>query len=156
MALRRKNEDGGGLCFKSKPRKSSFQSPTTRFPTLFYYFSKCNRCPTTSNWQKKHLKSVPLIYSFRYYSFPFSIWIFMRLFWPEAFIIKHTLFHDTRKTFVGFCASTFVASISPCLSNGGHWCFPVQSSQMEFFFLQLLLLLLIRENPWLPHPFLPP
>lgn len=74
----------------------------------------------------------------RYFLFQiFSVGILSSgLFWPKAFIIKHTLFHDTSGGICGVLCVHFplrFISLFLVYLTGGHWCFPVQSSQMDFF-----------------------
>jgi hypothetical protein len=89
----------------------------------------------------------------RYFLFQiFSVGILSSgLFWPKAFIIKHTLFHDTSGGIRGvLCVHFPLRFISLFLVYlGGSLVFSSSIVSDGFFCFSF------RENPWLPHTHTP-
>lgn len=138
-------------CFKSKPRKILLYSDF--FPPIFQFLFNPKR-RLTDEKKASQVGCIECIPS-RYFLFQiFSVGIFSSgLFWPnhnQAYIVP---WHSGDICGV-LCVHFPLRFISLFLVlTGGHWCFPVQSSQMDFLFV-----FSFRENPWLPqtHPLFTP
>jgi hypothetical protein len=128
---------GGGLSVNvSNPNQEKSSFLQRHFPPIFRFLFNPKR-RLTDEKKASQVGCVECIPS-RYFLFQiFSVGILSSgLFWPKAFIIKHTLFHDTSGGICGVLCVHFplrFISLFLVYLTGGHWCFPVQSSQMDFF-----------------------